>query len=64
MEVVTILAKTISSLKIMRKSFEPMSNCMEQAKFLMYKETMKETDRLLSSGKLTQYSIETKEGIN
>merc|ERR1711873_285119 len=46
------LAKSISTLKRLRRNFAPFSNCLSQAKQILYEESMKETDNLLSSSLL------------
>ena len=42
----------------------PFSDCLKQAKNLMFEESMKEIDQLISQGRLTGYDIMTKDGIN
>ena len=59
-----ILAKTISSVKRMKQDFAPFSDCLKQAKALMFKDSMKETDNLISQGRLQGYNIQTRDGIN
>ena len=56
------LAKSISTAKRLRRDFAPFSNCLSQAKQILYEESMKETDNLLSQGRLWGYDVETKEG--
>ena len=56
------LAKSISTAKRLRRDFAPFSNCLSQAKQILYEESMKETDNLLSQGRLQGYDVETKEG--
>lgn len=56
------LAKSISTAKRLRRDFAPFSNCLSQAKQILYEESMKETDNLLSHGRLRGYDVETKEG--
>ena len=56
------LAKSISTAKRLRRDFAPFSNCLSQAKQILYEESMKETDNLLSQGRLRGYDVETKEG--
>ena len=56
------LAKSISTAKRLRRDFAPFSNCLSQAKQILYEESMKETDDLLSQGRLRGYDVETKEG--
>merc|ERR1712002_849575 len=58
------LAKTISAVKRIRGDFAPLNDCIKQAKSLMFEESMKETDELITRGRLTGYDIQTKEGIN
>ena len=58
------LAKTISSIKRIRQDFAPFSDCLNQAKALMFEESMKETDNLLSQGCLHGYDIQTQDGYN
>ena len=58
------LAKTISVAKRIKGDFAPLSDCLKQAKNLMFKESMKETDELISQGRLNGYDIQTKEGYN
>ena len=58
------LAKTISSFKRVRRDFPPFSDCLNQAKALMFEESMSETDNLLSQGHLQGYDIQTKDGYN
>ena len=55
------LAKTISSIKRVRRDFAPFSDCLKQAKALMFEESMSETDNLLSQGHLQGYDIQTKD---
>merc|ERR1712121_582848 len=47
-----------------RKVFAPFSYCLLQAKKLMFEESMKETDQLISQGHLRGYDVITKDGIN
>merc|ERR1712240_165303 len=56
------LAKSISTAKRLRRDFAPFSSCLSQAKQILYEESMKETDYLLSQGRLRGYDVETKEG--
>ena len=56
------LAKSISTAKRLRRDFAPFSNCLSQAKQILYEESMKETDNLLSQGRLPGYDVGTKEG--
>ena len=58
------LARTISAVKQLRRDFAPLSDCIKQAKSLMFEESMKETDELITQGRLNGYDIQTKEGIN
>ena len=54
------LAKTIQRVKMVRGIFLPYSDCLIQAKTLMFEEAMGETERLITAGKLKQFSIESK----
>ena len=56
------LAKSISTAKRLRRDFAPFSDCLAQAKQILFEESMKETDNLLSQGRLRGYDVETKEG--
>merc|ERR1711867_94309 len=56
------LAKSISTAKRLRRDFASFSNCLVQAKQILYEESMKETDNLISQGRLRGYHVETKEG--
>ena len=58
------IARSISKIKRFRKDFAPFSDCLIQAKKLMFEESMKETDQLISQGCLTGYDVITKDGIN
>ena len=58
------LARTISVAKRIKGDFAPLSDCLKQAKNLMFEESMKETDELISQGRLNGYDIQTKEGYN
>ena len=58
------LAKTISAVKRFKGDFAPLSDCVKQAKSLMYEESMKETDELIPQGRLNGYDMQTKEGFN
>ena len=58
------LAKTISSIKRVRRDFAPFSDCLKQAKALMFKKSMTETDNFLSQGHLNGYDIQTQDGYN
>ena len=42
------LAKSISTAKRLRRTFAPFSECLVQAKQLLFEESMEETDNLLS----------------
>ena len=55
------LAKTIQRIKIVRGIFLPYSECLIQAQTLMFEEAMEETERLITAGKLRQFSIESKQ---
>ena len=44
------LAKTIFSIKRIGRDFTLFSDCLKQAKALMFEESMKETGNLLSQG--------------
>ena len=46
------------------KDFTPFNNCLLQAKKLMFEESIKETDHLISQGCLRGYDVITKDGIN
>ena len=59
-----LIARSISKVKILRKNFALFSECLAQAKSLMFEESMGETDILISQGRLDGLSIETIEGIN
>ncbi len=56
------LARSISTAKRLRRDFAPFSNCLAQAKQILYEESMKEIDNLLSQGRLRGYDVETKDG--
>ena len=58
------LAKSISSIKRIRRDFAPFSDFLNQAKALMFEESLKETDNLLSQGCLHGYNILTQDGYN
>ena len=58
------IARSISKIKRFRRDFAPFSDCLKQAKNLMFEESMKETDQLISQGRLTGYDVTTKDGIN
>merc|ERR1712237_149930 len=58
------LAKTIQRVKFVRGDFLLYADCLIQAKTLMFEEAMKETEELITAGKLRQYSIESKPGVN
>ena len=49
---------------MVRGTFLPYSECLIQAKSLMFEEAMVETETLITAGKLKQFSVESKEGIN
>ena len=55
------LAKTISSVKRLRREFAPFADCIKQAKSLLYEESMEETDHLISQGCLQGYDIQTRD---
>ena len=46
------LSKSISTAKRLRRDFAPFSDCLAQAKQILFEESMKETDNLLSQGRL------------
>ena len=58
------LAKSISTAKRLRRTFPAFSECLVQAKQLLFEESMEETNNLLSQGRLRGYDVETKEGYN
>ena len=58
------IARSISKIKRLRRDFAPFSDCLKQAKNLMFEESMKETDQLISQGCLTGHDVTTKDGIN
>ena len=58
------LTRSILKVKMLRKMFAPFSDCLNQAKALMYEESMEETDLLITQSRLDGYSIETMDGIN
>ena len=58
------LAKTISSVRRIRRDFAPLSDCVKQAKALLFEESMQETDKMLSQGHVQAYAIKTKDGYN
>merc|ERR1711873_396022 len=58
------IARSISKIKRLRRDFAPFSDCLKQAKNLMFEEYMKDRDQLISQGRLTGYDIMTKDGIN
>ena len=49
------LARTISTAKILKRDFAPLSDCLKQAKNLMFEESIKETDEFISHGRLNGY---------
>ena len=51
------IARSISKIKRLRRDFAPFSDCLKQAKNLMFKESMKEIDQLISQGHLTGYDV-------
>ena len=55
------IARSISKIKRLRRDFAPFSDCLKQAKNLMFEESMKETDQLVSQGRLTRYVAKTKD---
>ena len=58
------IARSISKIKRFQRDFAPFSDCLNQAKKLMFEESMKEMDQLLSQGRLTGYDVTNKDGIN
>ena len=58
-EAVFSLAKTVSSIKRLRRDFALYVDCVNQAKYLLYEESMKETDDLISQGHLQGYDIQS-----
>ena len=58
------LAKTISSVKMIRRDFTPIADCVKQAKALIFKESMMEIDRKLYKGHLQGYGIQTRDRYN
>ena len=58
------ITRSISKVKRFWRDFAPFSDCLNQAKKLMFKESMKETDQLISQGRLTGFDINIKDGIN
>ena len=58
------IARSISKIKRFWRDFATFSDCLKQAKNLMFEESMKETDQLISQGHLTGYDVTTKDGIN
>ena len=55
------LAKTISSVKRIKQDFASFTDCLRQAKALLFKESIKETDNLLSQGCLQSYNVQTRD---
>ena len=58
------ISRSISKIKRLWKDFAPFNNCLLQAKKLMFEESMKETDELISQGRLRGYDVITRDGIN